>query len=267
MRLVEMARPGRLLLWGALGGLFLMLLAPVLLARVARAANPNALWEIVDGKCVPNEEAHGSPAPCAEVVLPHGAEGGFAVLKDLVGQTQYLLIATARTSGIESPALLQPGAPNYFADAWQAQSFVDAKLDRTLPREDISLAINSVDGRTQNQLHIHVDCIRADVRDALEKQQSAIGTAWSPYPQALAGHYYLAMRVPGEALTLNPFQLVADGIPGARESMGKHTIFVTGANFAGKPGFVLLEDSVDLAKGDRGSAEELQDHQCGIAGH
>ena len=40
----------------------------------------------------------------------------YAVLKDLHGNTRFLLLPTDPISGIESPALLQPGAPNY----WQA---------------------------------------------------------------------------------------------------------------------------------------------------
>ena len=65
-------------------------------------ADPNALWDIVHGQCVPNEEHHGRPEPCALVELRTGEARGYAVLKDLVGATQFLLIATARIPGIES---------------------------------------------------------------------------------------------------------------------------------------------------------------------
>ena len=30
----------------------------------------------------------------------------------------------------------------------------------------------------------------------------------------------------------------------------------------GKPGFYILDDHADIAEGDRGSGEELLDHQC-----
>ncbi|MET0331942.1 MAG: CDP-diacylglycerol diphosphatase, partial [Dyella sp.] len=47
-----------------------------------------------------------------------GGLNGYAILKDHHGPAQYLLIPTARITGIESPLLLRAGAPNYFAAAW-----------------------------------------------------------------------------------------------------------------------------------------------------
>ena len=49
--------------------------------------------------------------------------------------------------------------------------------------------------------------------------------------------------------------------------MGRHTLVVVGMVFAGKvPGFIMLDDRADLAHGDWGSGEELQDHSCAL-GH
>ena len=149
-------------------------------------ADPSALWNIVGGQCVPDQRAHDDPAPCATVDL----RGGSAVLKDLVGATQFLLIPTERTSGIDDPMILAPGTPNYFAAAWRARTFVDERAGSTLPREWISLAINSAFARSQNQLHIHVDCVRPDVREALDEHAAAVGPGWSPFPVPLAGHRY-----------------------------------------------------------------------------
>jgi CDP-diacylglycerol pyrophosphatase len=192
---------------------------------------------------------------------------GYAVLKDLVGATQFLLIPTARIAGIESPALLAPAAPNYFENAWESRTYVDDVLGRALPRDDFSLAINSAYGRTQNQLHIHIDCVRADVRDALRGHEAAIGYRWAPLDIPLAGHRYMAVRVAGDQLSrTNPFKLLADGVAGAREDMGRHTLVVVGAVFSnGRPGFIVLDDHADAAIGDRASGEELQDHACAIA--
>ena len=136
-------------------------------ARRQAVADPNALWTIVNGQCVPDQRNNGDPAPCALVDLDGGEPRGYAVLKDLVGTTQYLLIPTERVPGIESPQILAVDAPNYFADAWRARSFVEQRAGRELPRDSLSLAINSADARSQDQLHIHVDCVRADVRQAL----------------------------------------------------------------------------------------------------
>jgi CDP-diacylglycerol pyrophosphatase len=225
-------------------------------------ADPNALWELVNDQCVPDQEQHGDPAPCADVDLSAGEDKGTAVLKDLVGPTQFLLIPTDRVTGIESPTLLAPDAPNYFAAAWRARSFVDERAGWTLPRDWVSLAVNSEDARTQDQLHIHVDCIRADVRAALSRHAADIGPRWAPFPVPLVGHRYSAIAVDGEGLdAVNPFLLLADGVAGARSDMGAQTLVVVGSYSPdGQPGFVVLADHVDVAAGDTAGGEALQDH-------
>jgi CDP-diacylglycerol pyrophosphatase len=222
-------------------------------------ADPNALWTIVHDKCVVDEQQQHDPAPCSRVDLSRGEDRGSAVLKDLVGDRQYLLIPTARIAGIESPELLDPGTTNYFGAAWQARSFVEQKAGGTIARDWMSLAVNSAVARTQNQLHIHIDCLRADVHDALRAAGGAIGPAWAPLPVPLVGHTYWAMAVGGTDLDANPFTLLADGLEGARADMGSHTLVVVGATDpAGRPGFVILADRADAQTGAGG--EELQDH-------
>lgn len=218
-------------------------------------ADPNALWTIVNGQCVPDQRSSGDPAPCALVDLDGGEQRGYAVLKDLVGATQFLLIPTERVAGIESPQISAADAPNYFADAWRARSFVEQRAGRELPRDWLSLAINSADARSQDQLHIHVDCVRAGVRQALTANAGDIGTTWQPLPVTLAGQQYRAMEIWSEDLhAVNPFRLLADGLP-AGDTMGAQTLVIVGNNGAdGRPGFVLLAG--------RGHGEDLQDHSA-----
>ena len=223
------------------------------------ATDPDILWKIVHGRCAVDETKFGHPAPCAVVNFA----GGFAILKDIAGATQYLLIPTTRITGIESPAVLAPATPNFFAEAWSETGLVDARLGKTLPRQDLSLAINAVSGRTQDQLHIHIDCIRGDVRDALARYAGAVGPRWAPFPVPLAGRPYRAMRIDGAALGADPFTLLADGEPGARADMGAHTLVLAGETFAdGRPGFILLDNRAEPALGDMGNGEALQDHAC-----
>jgi CDP-diacylglycerol pyrophosphatase len=238
----------------------------VLSATTTWAADSDALWKIVHDGCVPDQLEHSDPKPCTLVDLSGGVQRGFVLLKDRRGDTQFLLMPTSKITGIEDPAILAPGATNYFAAAWAARTYVEQRAQRPLPREDISLAINSQYGRTQDQLHIHVDCIRADVRDALGQNLARIGMSWAPFGFTLAGDHYLAMRVTaGELGATNPFQLLAEGVPGARDHMGQWTLVVVGAKFADAPGFVLLSDQVNLTVGDRASGEKLQDHDCAVA--
>jgi CDP-diacylglycerol pyrophosphatase len=247
---------GVLLGMGALG---------VLLNGAVRAADPDALWKIVHGRCVPDATVNNDPKPCAAVSLAGGEAHGHAILKDIRGATQFLLIPTGRMSGIESPEILAPDAANYFAAAWVARFEMEAVLHRGLPREDVGLAINAPSGRSQNQLHIHIDCLRPDVVAALRAHGAEIGAAWGPAPVPFDGHPWRARWVGDADLTeVNPFRLLADAVGAG--AMGQQTLVVAGAVAAdGAPGFVLLADQTDLAAGDRASGEDLQDHDCTVA--
>jgi CDP-diacylglycerol pyrophosphatase len=227
----------------------------------AGAANPDALWQIVHDRCVPDQQTNATPAPCTLVDLAHG----YAVLKDRDGATQFLLIPTAKVTGIEDAAILAPDAPNYFAAAWQSQNLVSQRAGQTLPRDEVGLAINSAYGRTQNQLHIHIDCLRPDVVAAVRAHAAAVGLEWAPFPEKLLGHPYLARLVASTDLSdANPFTLLADGVPGARADMGHWTLVATPTTIGGTSGFMLLADQTDAATMDRASGEELQDHACAI---
>lgn len=245
-----------------------LLLGLLFAPAASQAADPSALWKIVNGKCVPHEQAAGDPAPCSLVDLTSGLDKGFAVLKDINGIAQFLLMPTARIGGIEDPAILAPGATNYWDAAWNARHFVEERLHVTLPRSALSLAINSALGRTQDQLHIHIDCVRSDVRQALAANQDSIGAGWTRFPIPLAGHNYRSIRIAQATLAgVDPFQVLADADRGAAGDMGRHTLVLVGMTFAdGTDGFALLDDQADLAAGDRASGEQLQDHSCEIAG-
>ncbi|HML09728.1 MAG TPA: CDP-diacylglycerol diphosphatase [Stellaceae bacterium] len=242
----------------------LLLAVAVLLTfgGVAHAADPDALWKIVSEKCLPDERQFGKPSPCAKVEF----DAGYVILKDQVGDTQYLLMPTAKVTGIEDPQVLADNAPDYMALAWGERRLVVAAAKHDLPREDLSVAINSAHGRTQNQLHIHIDCVAPAVRDAIAKNIAAIGDKWAPFPEPLHGHPYRALWLPNDAFADNPFVMIADGVAGARQAMDKETLVVVGAiRPGGVPGMVLLEGEADAATGDNGSGEELQDHSCALA--
>ena len=87
--------------------------------RRRRCADRMVLWRIVHEQCVP-AAAKGERA--AQALPQSVAKADDAVIKDLNGVAQLLAIPTARVTGIEDPALLQPQTPDYFADAWRARA-------------------------------------------------------------------------------------------------------------------------------------------------
>jgi CDP-diacylglycerol pyrophosphatase len=140
-------------------------------------------------------------------------------------------------------------------------------MKKDLPRDGIGMAINSVAGRSQDQLHIHIACVQSNVLEALHKNQEKIGNQWSPLQVPLHGHYYAAIWLSGEGLGANnPFRLLAGKLPDPARGMGNQTLVVIGlTRMDGREGFVVLADQAKADSGDLGYGEELLDHACGIA--
>jgi CDP-diacylglycerol pyrophosphatase len=233
---------------------------------VARAADRDALWKIVHGLCVVDKVEANNPAPCAAVDLAGGEEAGSAVLKDLIGKTQFLLIPTRRLTGIEDPLIGTVALPNYWRDAWAARSFVSLRAQKELPRDAIGMAINAANSRSQDQLHIHIDCIRPEVRNALLARIEEITSKWGVLPVDLAGHVYRARWIDGAEPEPDPFILLADDARALGAPMRDETLAVIGARRRdGNEGFVLL--TYQAIAGGRAHAEDLLDHTCALAGN
>lgn len=158
---------------------------------VMLATYRDALWDIVHRLCVLHKAEADNPVPCAAVNMAGGEESGSAILKDLIGKTQFLLIPTRRLTGIEDPLVGTAALPNYWRDAWAARGFVSLRAQKELPRDAIGMAINSAGARSQDQLHIHIDCIRPKVRNALLARMAEITSKWADLPVNLVGHVYL----------------------------------------------------------------------------
>lgn len=235
-------------------GPLLALGAALTLAGAAGARQSRALWLVVHGLCVPDRRLTRLPFPCTAV----DARGGWAVVRD-EGRSGVLLVPTRRLTGIEDPRLLAAGTPNYWRAAWDARRWVEARVGRRLRPQDVGLAINAVTGRTQDQLHIHVNCVGEEVRDAVARS-GASADGWKPL--VLAGHGYQVRALGADALAeQDPFRLVAaDGPPG--QTLATQTMALLGR--ADPPGFFLLTAAASPT--NRGHAEELLDHGCTAAG-
>ncbi len=215
---------------------------------------------IAQQQCVPHWLAAHDPTPCISVTLvgQESATDGFVVLADRKGGAHFLLIPTRTISGIESPELHLPGSFNYFDSAWQARAVLNSVVGLDVPRTAVGLAVNQVRARSQDQLHIHISCLSGSVHDAIQAQAPQLGETWSPL--RIGGWDYQAMRVMGRTLAAhNPFELLADRLPGARDSMFRFTMLVAGMQFKEGPGFALL------AGNSVPGAELLLDSTCSVA--
>ena len=220
----------------------------------------SALRQIVQDRCVVNWSQHHNAAPCERVYLADSKTGnsGYAVLADRKGGAHYLLIPTQTMAGIESGELLDPDAPNYFAEAWHARDLIPRFVGHDVPRAAVGLAVNTAHSRSQDQFHIHIECLRQDVFESLRTGAEHVTDVWSPL--SVAGSTYEALRLMGEGLDgSNPFELLANLKPDVRHHMGDYTVVVAGMQFKSGPGFIVLT-------GTGPTGELLLDSTCAVAG-
>lgn len=226
----------------------------------------DTLWRIVSENCVPAAE-HGTPSRCVDVSIGKGAAAGDVVFKDKNGPLQYLVIPTARITGIEDAQLLRQEVPLYFADAWRARRWMETIHGAPIPAEDVAIALNSAWSRSQDQLHLHVSCVRPDLKARLKTLSVAPSDSWTSLPGGWQGHPYLVRSIVGDTLEgIDPIRDVAAHVPGAADAMGHQAIAVVGATLPdGRHGFWLLEDSIAPLSGWLGGIEgDVQDHTCAV---
>ncbi|MDH2069339.1 CDP-diacylglycerol diphosphatase [Pantoea sp. GD03673] len=234
--------------------LLALVIVGMLVAALHFKKNSDALWQIVSEKCLPHQQSRGDPAPCQRVDQPHR----YAMLKDMNGPLQYLLIPLDRITGIESPRLLQPGTPNYFALAWHERNLLAQRRGSPIDDRVLSLAINAQYGRTQNQLHIHLSCLRSDVRQQLDQLTPQLSGKWQSITLR-KHHYWLRTLTAPELTQQSAFIRLADTLPGARTEMGKYGLALAELS-DGRMVLMAIERNWLLL--NSGSAEELQDHTC-----
>jgi CDP-diacylglycerol pyrophosphatase len=173
------------------------------------------------------------------------AKHGYAILKDLKGETQLLLVATQERCGIEDPRIEASSEPNYFEEAWNARQCVSDLAGGKLADNEVSLAINSVSGRSDGQLHIHIDLLNPDLVKQLKNQPSSL--TFKEHTYSVTHYDTLAGK--------NLFADLQDKLKAnsSAGTMREQTLVVAGDSAGG---FYVLND---YAHGlDRASGEELQ---------
>jgi CDP-diacylglycerol pyrophosphatase len=102
---------------------------------------------------------------------------------------------------------------------------------------------------------------------ALHRNERQIGNRWAAFNVPLLRRHYDAIWMSGDTLdAINPFTLLANGLPGAAADMSNYTLVVIGLTRAdGVKGFVILADHADEKEGNGAGGEELLDDSCRMA--
>lgn len=232
-----------------LGVLLLVDMSPV------GPAKAQGLLDIV-ARCVA-QEALGKPTPGCPMANAD-PKTGWAIVKDLRGLTQYLLVAAGKDLiGIETPALEQPAFADLWSGAWEGRRLVKscalARHEKEPDDATISLAVNSKYCRSVPRVHIHIDLVDKSVFDQLAAGATKITSR--------TGHVFEATVV--DHLD-NPFGWLAARVAssdGKLKPMDRQTLVVVG-RADGR--FVILRDQTDAQcdatphTGDCACGEDLQ---------
>lgn len=208
---------------------------------------PNTLWSLVE--CCSLSIT--SNTSCTA----YDAKRDYVIIKDNDPKKSkaYLIMPTAKVTGMEDPQIFQPSLSALWKDGWEIAEKYIAR-----PAAGMGLAINSRDARTQNQLHIHISCVRADVARVLADAQDLAFYPGKARAMRLPpdDKLYQVVKVRKLDGVDNPFEIGATSrVP---ETMGNRGTAVVGAANADEY-YVLNTYRGD---GSDGSSEELLAQTC-----
>lgn len=240
----------------------IVLLASLVVAIIVMSsfASRSALGLVVQA-CEINATVIGSPYPCLKVVREQDPLSSYAILREPTDKERTILAPLADVPGIEDARLVGAGAPNYFEAAWREQSESNTARTANGSARDFALAINAANWRTQDRLHIHMGCVTPRFRALLRDHAQQIGSNGFTDLNTRAG-WRATFYVADDLSNLNPLQLVADNLDGARANMKNVVVGVFGSTSPdGRHGFYILARIMTERK-SRGSAEDMIDPKC-----
>jgi CDP-diacylglycerol pyrophosphatase len=212
------------------------------------AGPPNSLWSLA--RCCAQNL---SSDPFCRY---HSKNDQFIILKDNspAKPNAYLIIPTTKVTGIEDRQIFAAPVADFWAHGWR-----QAQLYLKKPAAETALAINSGNGRSQDQLHIHISCVRRDVARALAENDDRIGGDPAKpveLPLGLQNHVYRVIKVMSLSAD-SPFDLAAV-MSGAKADMAEQSIAVVGSKTPGV--YYVLNTQHEGA--NPGAAEELLEQAC-----
>ena len=226
-------------------------------------ASRAALGLVVDS-CKISFALTGTSFPCLKIVPAPQPLAAYAILREPTHKERTILTPLADVSGIEDPRLLASDGPNYFDYAWKERSIVLGAYPEKDAWQDAALAINAESNRTQDHLHVHIGCVATRLKSVLaSRSQDISARQFQKISTKIAWRSFWVKFYEADSLSgINPFQIVADGVQGAREDMRDVAIGIVGAKRDnGQRGFYILAELYG-ADNSYGSAEDLLDPRC-----
>jgi len=217
----------------------------------------DSLWKHVQQRCLIPER--GRHADCAVV----DRERGLVLYKDAIGPSHYLVIPDHRVTGVDDPKLWDDDkAQNQWAFGWEARDIVSQAVGPPVADNLVGLAVNSRASRSQDQLHIHLDCISEAARAFVAENAAKASEGWGEF--RFQGQPVRAVLIPSSDHTLrfNAFDAVRSSLrePARIADRGVFVSYVSRRD--GPSGFMVVDQPVDGASGSTGHASDFLDRAC-----
>ncbi|CAG9182922.1 CDP-diacylglycerol pyrophosphatase [Cupriavidus laharis] len=216
----------------------------------------DSLWQHVQERCLVTEQAR--HADCAVV----DRERGLVLYKDAIGASHYLVIPDHKVTGVDDPALWEGETRNQWAFGWEVRGIVGKAIGKHVPDDLVGLAVNSRASRSQDQLHIHLDCISEAARAFIADIAGKASEGWANF--RFQGKPVRAVLIPSSDSTMrfNAFNAVRKSLA-EPERLADRGVFVTYVmRQDGPSGFMVVDQPVDAASGSTGHASDFLDRAC-----
>jgi CDP-diacylglycerol pyrophosphatase len=167
----------------------------------------------------------------------------------------YLLIPVAPVTGIEDSQVFS--AP--FLDLWES-AWLWSKKYPGKPRSRTGIAMNSIIGRSQNQLHLHISCVLPGVAKTLARTKIPTNPALpTPIKLGPQQNTYWAVAVPTLGGKNSPFEIVRGIAQANKSDIKDQSILVVGSQKGDR--YYILDTAANGT--NLGQSEELLDQTCG----
>lgn len=200
--------------------------------------------------------------PCLRVGAKGRGATPYVVLRVPGSRTHLLVMPAEAIPGLEDPRLQAAPYGSLWAEALATRPLVSEGAGFAIPDALIGLAVNADRVRSQDQLHIHVECIRPRYLQSIRAQAAGLGRDGATKSLIVAGEYFVARRIGREDVEQgNLFALLASESPASAGLSGLGALLVSDEaspqSSGADDGMLLL-----AAPRQERTVEKLLDHGC-----
>lgn len=169
-------------------------LASTLLPRAISAGLPRtSLRAVVEGCILAKRFA--LTFPCLRIGTGEKGATPYVVLRVPGSRTHLLVMPAEAIPGLEDPRLQGASYGSLWVEALATRPLVSEGAGFAISNAFIGLAVNADRVRSQDQLHIHVECIRPRYLQSIRAQAAGLDRDGGVKSMIVAGEHFTARRI------------------------------------------------------------------------